>query len=385
MAEGHRILLVTRNLPPLLGGMERLNWHMVEQLLLHAQVTVVAPAASQLPAGASLQGVAGKPIWKFLAGATRAALREARRWRPELVLAGSGLTAPIAWLAARACGARAAVYLHGLDIGLRHPLYALAWLPAIRRMDLVIANSSATRTMAVARGVDASRIRLLHPGTAASPEQADIQQEVDAFRNRYGLGSGPLLLSVGRLTERKGLREFVRDVFPLIAREAPTAQLVVIGEVANQALAARSQSTQSILAEAERHGLADRIHFIGAIADRAALSQAYAAAAVHVFPVREIAGDPEGFGMVAIEAAAHGLPTVAYATGGVVDAVSEGVSGYLVRPHDAARFAEAVCQLLSAPLPPAPSQQFARQFEWTAFGARLREMLQDGRTARGAP
>lgn len=385
MAEGQRILLVTRNLPPLLGGMERLNWHMVEQLLLHAQVSVVAPEASQLPAGAYLRGVPGKPIWKFLAGATSAALREARRWRPGVVLAGSGLTAPIAWLAARACAARAIVYLHGLDIGLRHPLYSLAWLPAIRRMDLVIANSSATRAMAVARGVDASRIRLLPPGTATSLEQTGTQEEVGVFRSRYELGSGPLLLSVGRLTERKGLREFVRDVLPLIALRAPMAQLVVIGDVANHALAACSQSTESILAEAERHGLADRIHFIGAIADRAALSQAYAAAAVHVFPVREIAGDPEGFGMVAIEAAAHGLPTIAYATGGVVDAVSEGVSGYLVRPHDAARFAEAVCQLLTSPLPAPPARRFAQQFEWTAFGAKLREMLQDDSAARGAP
>lgn len=46
---------------------------------------------------------------------------------------------------------------------------------------------------------------------------------------------------------------------------------------------------------------------------------------------------PENFGMVAIEAAAHGLPTVAFATGGIVDAVKDGVSGYLVESNNYAR------------------------------------------------
>ena len=36
---------------------------------------------------------------------------------------------------------------------------------------------------------------------------------------------------------------------------------------------------------------------------------------IHIFPVCHISDDPEGFGMVAIEAAAHGAPTVAFATG----------------------------------------------------------------------
>jgi len=355
--------------------MERLNWHMAEQLGKEAEVRIVAPNASSAPPGITLRGVLARPTSRFLLSAGWSALQEALRWRPHIVLAGSGLTAPIAWLAARSSGARAAVYLHGLDIGLRHPLYRWGWLPFIRRMDLVVSNSEATRRMAIERGVDAGRIRLLHPGVEPPPTAEPHAPSDGAFRATYGLALGPILLSVGRLTERKGLREFVRDVFPLIARDEPEVQLVVVGDSASDALVARSQSKQSILHEAARHGLEARIHFVGTIVERAELSRAYFSAAVHVFPVREISGDPEGFGMVAIEAAAHGLPTVAYATGGVVDAVKEGTSGYLVPPHDATKFAEAVCKSLHARLPAQPMHRFALRFAWPTFGASLRDAL----------
>jgi phosphatidylinositol alpha-1,6-mannosyltransferase len=72
--------------------------------------------------------------------------------------------------------------------------------------------------------------------------------------------------------------------------------------------------------------------------------------------------------MVAVEAAAHGLPTVAYACGGVVDAVGEGISGRLVAPGDARAFAEAVSGLLCEPLQPRRVALFARDFAWSCFG-----------------
>ena len=282
------------------------------------------------------------------------------------------MTAPIAWLAARASGARAAVYLHGLDVGLRHPAYTLGWLPFLRRMDLVIANSGPTRAIAIERGIDASTIQILHPGVDLPG--ASVGGEDARFRQRHSLGPGPILLSVGRLTERKGLREFVRDVLPLVAAAHPDVQLVVVGDVASDALAARSQSRESILAEARTKGLEPQVHFVGAITEPALLSQAYRAAAVHVFPVREIPGDPEGFGMVAIEAAAHGLPTVGYATGGVVDAVREEISGYLAPSNDTVTFSHLVCRLLDTPLRADAMQLFTDAFAWPRFGAAMREL-----------
>ena len=52
-----RILHITRNLPPLVGGMERLNWHIADELSRYGEVAVVGPegAAARKPAGVELQ------------------------------------------------------------------------------------------------------------------------------------------------------------------------------------------------------------------------------------------------------------------------------------------------------------------------------------------
>ena len=366
-----RVLIVTRNLPPLVGGMERLNWHMAQELARRSEVRVIGPAgaAASAPAGVPVTEVSLRPLGKFLGLAQLQALREARRFRPGLVLAGSGLTAPLALLAARRVGARAAVYVHGLDLAVAHPLYRRLWLPALRRMDRVIANSHATRTLALKAGIDAARIGIVHPGVEV-PASLPGDDAVRAFRQRHGLGERPLLLSVGRLSERKGIREFVVDVLPHIVAARPDVLFVVIGAAPADALHAKAQTPAQILEEARRAGVAGHVHFLGSI-DDAELSVAYRASAVHVFPIRELPGDPEGFGMVAVEAAAHGLPTVAYATGGVVDAVAGGVSGCLVPPGDAAAFARAVLKLLAQPLEEAGIRVFAERFNWDEFGKRL--------------
>ena len=41
-----RILHITRNLPPLVGGMERLNWHIADELSRYAQVQLIGPSGS---------------------------------------------------------------------------------------------------------------------------------------------------------------------------------------------------------------------------------------------------------------------------------------------------------------------------------------------------
>ncbi|WP_255523483.1 glycosyltransferase family 4 protein [Rhodanobacter sp. DHB23] len=375
--------------------MERLNWHMADELSRHADVRIVGPVGSAAiaPIDVTIDEVPFKPLWKFLIHAQWQAWRVARVWRPDVVLAGSGLTALAAWFVARASGARAAVYVHGLDLAVRHPVYCCLWRPALRCMDRVIANSRPTAVLAQGIGVEPERIGIVHPGvdlpvaaihklmvanSAGIYGAQELDRDADRaiFRQNHCLGSRPVLLSVGRLSTRKGLREFVTHVLPLIVAVHPDTLLLIVGGAPEDALHAQAQTPQSIRAAAKQVDVEGNLRFLGTITDYQVLGSIYRAADVHVFPVRDIPGDPEGFGMVAVEAAAHGLPTVAFATGGVVDAVAEGKSGYLVNSGNYAAFAEATLLTLSMRGALCGScMAFAEQFAWPQFGDHISGQL----------
>ncbi|WP_417546774.1 glycosyltransferase [Marinobacter sp.] len=373
--ENPRILIITRNLPPLVGGMERLNWHMADELTKYAQVRVVGPkgAAAQKPRDVSVAEAPLKPLPLFLAVAFLRGLWTAITWRPQVILAGSGLTAPIAWLLGKLCGARSAAYLHGFDISVNHAVYRKLWHPTFKRLNHVIVNSTPTKQLALEAGVTDAQLSIVFPGVSlpAAPQPPEC---IAAFREKHGLTGRKILLSVGRLTTRKGLREFVELSLPSIVQAQPDAILVVVGEAPKNSLGAGIQTVESIQAAAAKAGVGENIIFLGVITDPTELATAYEAADVHVFPVRHIPDDPEGFGMVAIEAAAHGLPTVAFATGGVIDAVKSGESGELAEINNYPQFSRKIVSIITNPKPDT-STKYARRFEWSIFGSAVWQSL----------
>ena len=369
-------LLITRNLPPLRGGMERLNLHMAQSLSDWCNLVVIGPegCSLRLPETIEVLEVPAAPLWRFLLSARQAVARLSTH--PfDFVLAGSGLTAPLARKVAKRANAKSVAYVHGLDLVANHPVYRFLWMPHLRRLDLALANSRNTADLAARRGVAGGRIRVVNPGVSLprTPEEAGNE-----FRARHQLGKRPMLLSVGRLTRRKGLAEFVRHVMPAIRRSYPDVALVVIGDEAPDALSGAGLGSHSELQKlAAELEMSNSLFMFGPCDDQT-LEQAYFAADVHVFPVREVPGDVEGFGMVAIEAAAHGLPTIAFAVGGVPDAVESGRSGYLVRPDDYKTFSERVCELLATRAASnwkETARETADKFTWEVFGTRLRQSL----------
>ena len=377
--------MLSRNLPPLRGGMERLNRHIAEELARGFELAVCGPEGSraELPFARLVREAPLRPLSRFLTRNFRDAIDLARTLRPQLIFCGSGLTVPTALIAARFCNARVIAYLHGLDIVADHPVYRLIWRRSLRRADAVIVNSRNTAAIAAAAGIARQRLHVLNPGVSLPRLDAGAAAE---FRRQFDLGDRPLLLSLGRLTERKGLAEFIERAMPDILRAHPQTLLVVIGEEARDALVAKAAGQRERIEEAARRaGASSAVRLLGTQPD-AVVSGAFQAAAALVFPVLAMPGDVEGFGMVAVEAAAHGTPTVAFAVGGVPDAIDDPASGRLLQPGDYQGFGAALNHYLDGSASGGDDrklaerearQAYAAGFAWPVFGERLRAICAD--------
>ena len=370
------ILLVTRNLPPLIGGMERLNWHIADQLSKNNRVHVIGPsgAGHSAPANIQIDEMPLRPLGWFLITSMVRALIVAYPKKPRIIMAGSGLTAPIVWFVARLTRARSVVYLHGLDIVVDQPIYQKIWLPMIRRMDRVIVNSQATRHLAERAGIATQRLYVVPPGVEVLSGTPNKVEAIQRFRKQQNIESGPVLLSVGRLTARKGILEFVRDVLPGVVAQNPGTTLLIVGEPPDQALNSEKQTPYQIRVIADSLGVGDNIRFIGNVSDEE-LDTIYRSTDVHVFPVQDKPNDPEGFGMVAIEAAAYGIPTIAYATGGVVDAIADGESGYLIEPNHVDDMIERITHTVAHPMDAEKTRRHAERYDWNRIGSELNAKL----------
>lgn len=371
------LLIVTRNLPPLVGGMERLNWHIADELSKQHKVTLVSHSAAKkiAPSNTDFHTAPLGPLPLFLIVSFIRAFWSCLTQPIDTLFAGSGLTAPIVVILAKIFRKQSIVYIHGLDIGTNNKIYNLCWVPFIRHANQVIANSSPTYQLCIQKQIARDKLSIIHPGVTYPPKPKN-EKIIQSLREKYHLNDKKVLISVGRLTERKGMNEFIDQCFSRVVNALPNTVLIIIGDTPNQSLNKNLQSKELILSTAEKHNLTDRIIFTGNIQDDDVLASFYYLADLHVFPVKHIPHDPEGFGMVAIEAAAHGTPTVAFATGGIVDAVKPDYSGFLIKPNNYDQFTDTITDVLQTQNISAQNcQQYAAQFSWQSLNQKLEQTM----------
>jgi phosphatidylinositol alpha-1,6-mannosyltransferase len=176
-------------------------------------------------------------------------------------------------------------------------------------------------------GVAPDRLRILYPGWTS----------IGSPCTRY-LTPGTLL-SVSRLADTYKGHDTTIRALPLVRAKVPNARYVIAGGGPLRDYLARV---------AESAGVADHVEFLGDVSD-ADLPGLYRSADVLVTLSREsaTAGGAEGFGIVCLEAAACGIPVVAGRSGGLPDAVEDGVTGFLVDPSDIGAAADTIVSLLT--------------------------------------
>lgn len=166
------------------------------------------------------------------------------------------------------------------------------------------------------------------------------------------------VLTVARLHPRKGQVEVARALarLPAAQRETVLYQVAGVGE-----------ETYRREIEAACRGGGVRCQFLGAL-DDASLARAYASATVYAQASRTLPRSVEGFGITFLEASFHGCPVAAFRSGGVDEAVRDGVTGLLVPEGDESALAAAISRLLADPelraRMGAEGRAFARSFSW---------------------
>jgi glycosyltransferase involved in cell wall biosynthesis len=204
--------------------------------------------------------------------------------------------------------------------------------PALRRVDLLVCQSRATRERMAAL--------VTLPPHVVRP--AGVRVEPFAVSPREPAawpGRGPVVLMVGAVKRRKGTHLAV-EALAEVRHQHPSAALVVVGN-----LDAQPEYRADVQRRAAALGVGDAVHWLGRV-PFGELVAWYQRADVVIAPSVDDAGRFEGFGLAVVEAAAAGTPAIGTFGCGLADAIADGETGLLVPPDDIAAVAAALDRLL---------------------------------------
>ena len=341
-----RTLVVTNDFPTRQGGIEAFVAALADRF---PPGEVVVYTAS-MPGDAAYDAELPYPVVRDRA----TTLLPTRRVRHDVVAAFRehgcdrvlfGASAPLGLLAPalRAAGARRIVALtHGHEVW-------WARMPVTRRLlrrigddvdDLTyisdwcrdeigraLSPAGRAKQRRLAPGVDPDRFR---PGCGGAEVRGSLGLDADA----------PLVVTASRLVERKG-QDVLVEAWPAVRQVVPDARLLVVGDGPHR---------RTLEHRVRTLGLHDAVTFVGARAWKD-MPPYFDAADVFAMPSRtRLHGlEPEGLGIVFLEAAACGKPVLVGRSGGAPDAVDDGVTGFVVDPTDPAEIAARLCDLLTDP------------------------------------
>jgi phosphatidylinositol alpha-1,6-mannosyltransferase len=234
-----------------------------------------------------------------------------------------------------------------------------------------LANSHYTAGQLARRGVPRERLALILAAVAPEEFRPDPAAVV-ALRERLGLGEEQVLLTVSRLVSRKGQAQ-VLQALPRIREQVGPVRYLIVGE------GPEAEPLQRLTAQL---GLEDEVRFLTGVPD-GDLPALYALADVFVMPSRDLPGEPiEGFGLVYLEAALCGTPSIGGTTGGTADAILDGETGLLVDPEKPEEIAAACVRLLQDPalaarMAAAGRERILRELTWDHVAQRTIRALAD--------
>ncbi|HEU5041971.1 MAG TPA: glycosyltransferase family 4 protein [Gemmatimonadales bacterium] len=348
-------LLLTYDFPPIGGGIAR--W-MAELARRYPPRSLVV-STGQHPDAADVDATFPNPVDRLPIPArrlrtiqgillwSRRAAMLARTHAAEFIWCGNIKPAayPAKWVMER-LGIPYGILLHGGDLLiLQHQVHQSGLKRRAARALLgsaavLVANSQWTRDRCVnllgELDVESTpeQIRVVPLGADHDCFRPGV--DTAAVRRRYGLGEGRWLLSVARLTRHKGI-DTALQALSRLAGDYPDLRYAVVGS---------GEEREALEAEARALGVAQRVRFLTEVPDRD-LPALYNTAEIYLGVSRLMEQRVEGFGISLAEASACGVPVLAGRSGGIPEAVNDGVTGLLVDAEQPDAVAAALTRLLA--------------------------------------
>ena len=295
-----------------------------------------------------------------------AALRAAGR-KPWLVIGMHPHLAPIVWaMRMRSPKVRSIVFAHGIEVW-----QPLGWprCAALCQPDLVIGPSADTvRHLIHTQGIRAEKVQRLPWGL--DPEfEARLATNFQPLLSSGFPHGGKIILTVGRwdpAEQYKGADTLI-SALPRVLQTARDTFLVLVGDGADRPRLEQLARDLSVF---------ERTRFLHDLTQDD-LFACYAACDIFALPSRG-----EGFGLVFLEAMAHGKPVIGGAHGGIPDVSEDGVTGKLVPHGDIERLCEALESLLADParaveMGARGRERIEGEFSFEQFEDRLTRILDD--------
>ena len=249
----------------------------------------------------------------------------------------------------------------------------------IKLLSLGMANSNFCKKSLIQSGMKDRNIVVLNPGANTNNVTTDITDR-RVFREKYQIhDTAKIILTVCRIENIKGI-DLVVEAVNNLKETYPRIVYIVVGGVAKWG----KDYYENLLSVVRRYGLEKKVIFIGLISVDS-FSHIYSLADIYIGPSRiEVLNSSpreESFGITYLEAAASGLPVIATKTGGISDAVENGVTGILVENENVEELTTAIKYLLDNPdiaqeMGRRGRERVEKYFTWKKVGKRLEDYLE---------
>ena len=347
-----RFLLITRNYPPKVGGLEAYSYNLIQEFESNFETYKLVLSRSNLHLPWFL------PYCFFMA------LYIAWQKEVKYIHLCDALLSPIGLLLKIFTQAQISISVVGLDITYRNRVYQRIAPWCVSKMDIVVCISQATRNECIARGISPDRCSVIPVGIRSEEAfidlaQSELRRNLEQLFN-LRLDNKLLLVTVGRLVKRKGVAWFVDNVIPELTEDF---LYFIVGE---------GPEHEKIERLIRGKHLSNRVFLLGKLSDHQR-NVVLNAADIFIMPNITVDGDIEGFGIVMLEAGSVGLPVIASDIQGIRDAVLDGRTGYLVEEGNSGEF---VAKIVSTDLDKRSIRAIVKEtFDWPRIAERYFDAL----------